>query len=687
MCKRQYDIDIDIITVISSGIYGELGIEEFHKIAKEQNIYTDHMDSINRITDDKEYDALVERMVTRSEGTGVSTVVLFCSLQHMQGITEAAQRNPKASKFVWIASDSLDTAIRDKTKICILTIQLTEKGLSESFVNYFKKLNMLDEKWKRHVVLIKFWEDWFKCRLENNPSSSSYNQSCSGKESMYNVTQGFTLQPVMSVVYAFAHALDSLQKELCPNQSGICPNMASFRRERLLQHLRNVSFENFLNTNLTFNANGEVMAMYQIFNFHQVGSQKSYELIGWWDGQKSAKDERLVLNPDDVMWFEAGNGSIPQSYCSAECEFGYVRQQWEGYPFEYCWKCHKCDKLQLIVDDKCVTGPPGYIPNAKRDMWIKRELRYLKWTNTASIIIAVVSVISMIGTLAVLLIFLKYRNNPTVKASARELSCIILTGIFLCFIIPFIFIAKPTDLVCAARQVTPGIALTMIYSALFMKINRVYRVFTSAKTTKQRPPLVRPKSQILITFGLIAVQILITLLGLLTHITRATETYYSAEEKLVLECQIESKTYFGSISYVVVLMMLSTVYAFKTRKFPRNFNESKYIGITLYITLATTVLFFAFYLNTHDTIVKSALCATGMLLLGLITLLGLFSQRLVVIFCVKEALVNKSFIAQPASSEMAKSPVIVTKNEKPSTPGLETVLGNEESLPGRSVSF
>ena len=687
MCKREYMQLINIIIIISSGIYGELGIEEFHKIAKEQNIYTDHMGSINRITDDKEYDTLVEEMVARSEGTGISAVLLFCTLEHMQGITKAAERNLKASKFVWIASDSLDTAIRDKTKICILTIQLTEEGFSESFVNYFKKLNMLDQKWKQHVVLIKFWEDWFKCRLGNNPSSSSYNQSCSGKESMYNVTQGFTLQPVMSVVYAFAHALDRLQKELCPNQSGICTNMTSFRRERLLQHLRNVSFENFLNTSLTFNANGEVMAMYQIFNFHQDDSQTFYKLIGWWNGQKSAKNERLVLNTTDVMWFEAGNGSIPQSFCSAECEFGYVRQQKERYPFEYCWKCHKCDKLQLIVDNntKCETGLPGYIPNAKRDMWIKRELRYLKWTNTASIIIAVVSVISMIVTLAVLLIFLKYRNNRTVKASGRELSCIILTGIFLCFIIPFIFIAKPTDLVCAARQVTPVIALTMIYSALFMKINRVYRVFTSAKTTKQRPPLVQPKSQILITSGLIAVQILITLLCLIMHITRATETYYSAEENLVLECQIESRTYFSSISYVVVLMMLSTVYAFKTRKFPRNFNESKYIGITLYITLATTVLFFAFYLNTHDTIVESALCATGMLLLGLITLLGLFSQRLVVIFSNKAAQVSDSFRAWPASSEMGKGPVIVTKNENPCTSGLETVLGNEESLPGRSA--
>ena len=631
-------------------------------MAKEKNIYTDHINSITRIAEEQEYDDIIEDMVTRSEGTAVSTAVLFCSLQHAYGLTKAAQRNPRASKFVWVLSDSFDTTILELSNICILTIQLTEDGLSESFRDYFKDLNMLDPKWAKHIHVVKFWEDWFKCRLGN--TSSSHYPPCTGTESLHNVTQSFTLQPIVSAVYAYVHGLDSLQKELCGNQVGMCPHMMPFKRERLLQHLRNVSYENFLNTSLKFNKNGEVMAKYHIFSYHQIDTVKSFTYIGEWDGQKT--NEKLTINTDDIMWFDAGNGSTPQSYCSADCKFGYVRKEREGYPFKHCWKCYKCDKLQLILNNTCITGQPGYIPNADRDKWIKRKVLYLRWSDTVSIFITVFSAIAIILTLGVLFIFLTFHENRTVRASGRELSCIILIGILLCFIAPFIFIGEPTDVKCCAQSIAPGLALSMIYSALFMKINRVYRVFTSAKTTKRRPPLVRPKSQLLITFGLISIELLITALGLLTHITHASENYYSDKEKLILECHSTSITYIGGLSYVMILMILSTVYAFKTRTFPRNFNESKYIGFTLYTTLATSITLLAFYINLSDSVKESTLTAIGMLAIGLISLSGLFGQRLVVIFFMKEVQANDNFTTRQASSgEISRSSAVVDRHVKP----------------------
>ncbi|XP_028390970.1 metabotropic glutamate receptor 3-like [Dendronephthya gigantea] len=661
-----------VLTINSAGIYGEKGIEAFHKFAKENNIYTDHIDSITRIANEEEYEIIVRNLVERTDGTSISTVVLFCSLQHSQGITKAAQRNPKASAFVWILSDSFDTTTLELRDMCIMTIQMAEEGLSGSFKKHLDELNMQDPKWEQHVHVVKFWEDWFKCRVKNT-SSQNY-PVCTGKESLSNVTRGFTLQPIMSAVYAFAHGLHRLQQELCGNKSGLCSEMRHFKRDRLLQHLRNVSFENFFNTSLEFNENGEVMAMYHILNFQKNGGSYTYNVIGEWDGQKTR--ERLEMDTDDVTWFEAGNGSVPQSYCSAECEFGYVRKEREGYPFNYCWNCHKCGKLQLIVNNTCVSGLPGYIPNARRDAWIKREVLYLKWTNTVPILIGVVSAIAIILTVAVLLIFLTHHKNRTVKASGRELSCIILTGILFCFATPFIFIVKPTDLICIVRSIAPGFALSIIYSALFMKINRVYRVFTSAKITKRRPPLVRPKSQVFITIGLISIELLITLLGMLTHLPQASEYYFADKEKIILECRMESTIYVGGLSYVIVLMILSTVYAFKTRKFPRNFNESKYIGFTLYTTLVTFAIFFAFYLNLSDSIQESALSAIGMLVIGLVSLSGLFGQRLFVIFCVKSERPDDIFMTRNQSSgEISRSPVVAEKSFKGTMVLQETIPG------------
>lgn len=648
-------INADYHYHISLGIYGEKGIEVFHDLAKKNNIHTDHIDTITRIAKEEEYDDIIEEMVARVGETAVSTVIVFCSLQHSHGLTMAAQRNPKSSKFVWVLSDSFEAStVTELNNICILTIQLKKEGL-DTFKHYFNKLNMKDPKWEKHPAIVQFWEQWFQCRV-GNTSSRSYPE-CTGEESLANVSQSFIPQPITLAFYAFVQGLDNLQKELCGNQTGICPGMRHFQRARLLQHLRNVSFQNFFNTSLAFDTNGEVKAKkYRILNFQQVGTSKSYKCIGEWDGQKSG--EKLDINLDDIMWFGAGNRSIPQSYCSTDCDFGYVKIKREGYSFDHCWKCHECDKLQLIVNNTCIPGIPGYIPNAARNKWIKRYVLYLRWSDAISIIMVVVSVVAIIFALAVLFIFSTFHNNATVKASGRELSCIIITGILLCFIHVFLCIAKPTDVTCIARAVMPGFALSMIYSALFMKTNRVYRVFASAMITKRRPPLVRPKSQVLITFGLISIEILITVLGQLTNITRASENYNSDTKKLILECHSNSMSYVGSLLYIVVLMILSTVYAFKTRKFPRNFNESKYIGATLYISLAVSTLFVAFYLNAGDSTIQVTITAIGSLLIGLITLLGLFAQRLFIIFFVKDADADDSFtMRQYQSKENSRSSV------------------------------
>ena len=176
--------------------------------------------------------------------------------------------------------------------------------------------------------------------------------------------------------------------------------------------------------------------------------------------------------------------------------------------------------------------------------------------------------------------------------------------------------------------------------ALYMKINRIYRVFESAKRSIKRPPLVRPKSQILLTGALISVQVMLLGLSRVAWPARATETYFSKEEKLILECLVNSDHFLVSMIYVIVLMILCTLYAFKTRRFPANFNESKYIGFTLYATCTVYVVFFAFLLNTDDNSTVNLLIASLSVVLGIITLLGLFAQKMFIVIFVKEVQVG-----------------------------------------------
>lgn len=48
------------------------------------------------------------------------------------------------------------------------------------------------------------------------------------------------MQFVIDAVYAMAHALHNMQKDLCPNQSGVCSEMTGGKK--LLKYIRSVSF-------------------------------------------------------------------------------------------------------------------------------------------------------------------------------------------------------------------------------------------------------------------------------------------------------------------------------------------------------------------------------------------------------------------------------------------------------------
>ena len=83
-------------------------------------------------------------------------------------------------------------------------------------------------------------------------------------------------------------------------------------------------------------------------------------------------------------------------------------------------------------------------------------------------------------------------------------------------------------------------------------------------------------------------------------------------------------------------MVLCTAYAFKTRNFPKNFNESKYTGITMYITCAIWMIFFPFFFNTGYSFTHVYLISGACVTIGFITLTGMFAQKIYIVFIVRE---------------------------------------------------
>lgn len=86
-------------------------------------------------------------------------------------------------------------------------------------------------------------------------------------------------------------------------------------------------------------------------------------------------------------------------------------------------------------------------------------------------------------------------------ASGRELCYVLLSGILCCYAMSFVILAKPTVETCAIMRVGLGLCLSICYSAIFTKTNRISRIFNRGVKSIKRPVYTSPISQVAIALG------------------------------------------------------------------------------------------------------------------------------------------------------------------------------------------
>ena len=236
---------------------------------------------------------------------------------------------------------------------------------------------------------------------------------------------------------------------------------------------------------------------------------------------------------EDILWLKSSTREPPKSFCSSECDLSEIRKIRPDFNFSCCWDCKPCATLPIVLNNTCTDGPTGWVPNVNRSGWVKRRVLDPHGSDSPSVLVIVLALICLALTASTAGVFVTHAQHRIVKASGRELSYVMLVGIALCFTIPFLEIARPNNPLCYVRNLVIGVAFAMCYAPLFMKINRIYRIFTSARSSVARPPLVTPKVQLLVTFGLVSIQLMFTTLWFIAKPLEAHEVYYSSREELV----------------------------------------------------------------------------------------------------------------------------------------------------------
>lgn len=640
-----------VIGVHTDDTYGRGGIRSLEEELERSNetrvcLVMDEATAIPLHASRPHYDQTL-RFIRKSWISNASVVVLFVqrhnALELFDAI-EAEMAEGSAGRYyydhiTWVASDSWATRLpqsyHERARGMLGVVPVSHHV--EGFVDYFESLTLAEhseEPW--FAWFAEFWESHFNCSLDNN--SNGWN-ACDTDSQMlsYSNATGNGAEYVMDAVYAFAHAIQNLMAGSCPNRSCLCEEITMQRFSRralngtlLREHLYNVSFESLTSHEVKFDKSGDQEGFYNIVNLGRNGVRN----VGTWNSKN-----HLEIDTGKIEWRGGGEGSgggggadvVPQSMCSLPCgdgeeRVGVLEQS------DCCWTCERCPASDMYsAGDECATCVAGTSPNQHRNACKANPIVHLTWSDGWAVVIQLGALLGLAATAFVVVVFIVFNKHKIVKAACRELCAILLTGIALCYILPFFFIAAPSPATCAIRRFSVGFCFSLCFAPLLMKTNRIYRVFHKAPHT---PRFAGPKSQVVFTCLLVSVQAIVGAVWLIADRPGVKPVYYpNATERIC-----DESLYVGLpiyLLYNLFLLTLSTFYAFLARKIPAKFNETKFIGATLY---SICVIWLAFIPTYFASIIRlGAIYITGTLVSAILlsattTLVCLFIPKVVFVF-------------------------------------------------------
>lgn len=239
-----------VSVVHSEGEYGEPGTDFFKREARSKNICIAADIKISISASNATYDQVIVDLLEKPEAT---VVIVFVRIEDATGLLNAASRKNLTGKFIWVASDAWGNRIAPvKNNPLVaqgaITLELESTPITK-FEQYFLNLNPRTN--KRNPWFIEYWEEEHNCKWNSiiaNPEDVATRQTkppCRGNEKLNRkiTSQESKVQFIYDAVYALAHALDKMHRDICPEMPLICKKMEKIDGEKLLkEYLLNVSF-------------------------------------------------------------------------------------------------------------------------------------------------------------------------------------------------------------------------------------------------------------------------------------------------------------------------------------------------------------------------------------------------------------------------------------------------------------
>ena len=267
-------------------------------------------------------------------------------------------------------------------------------------------------------------------------------------------------------------------------------------------------------------------------------------------------------------------------------------------------------------------------------------IEYITWFDTEAMVAIITACVGISVTLWVGMVFVRHNNTPVVKASTRELSYIILLGVLMAFCSNFVLVAKPSLVSCYFTRILPGLSFSLIYGALVTKTNRIARILEGTKKIiTKKPKFMSASAQVIITCLLIGVECAVITVMLVIE-PADSKLDYPATRRVRLVCNTTTLGIIVPLGFDLVLIIMCTLYAVKTRNLPENFNEAKFIGFSMYTTCVIWLGFLAIYFGSERKVITMSISVS---LSASVALVLLFFPKVYIIIWAPEKNTRSAF--------------------------------------------
>ncbi|XP_070592562.1 vomeronasal type-2 receptor 26-like [Erythrolamprus reginae] len=470
---------------------------------------------------------------------------------------------------------------------------------------YLTKRRPRDEAFEPHFFVgEKFQDLYFLCSLSKTFFSVKGRRRCTQKAPLE--TQGKRNRKWINNVYDIYSLMKTLAHVLNAAYSSRSRRRRKEGEERLRSpRLQPWQFHPFLEKNefwnisqkkLYLDQNGEIKADLGIAYYLVLPKEDpKQETLAYFIRQRVSIDQ-VALSRLKLL-----NKSLPESKCVESCHPGFVKRAREGEPV-CCYDCVPCPEGTFSTQEdtkKCTKCPDDKYPNEHKVQCIPKVITFLSYEDFLGIILVSFALLLFLITDLVLIIFIKYRETPIVKANNRDLSYILLVSLLLCFLSSSLFIGQPRKATCLLRQTVFSIIFSVAVSSLLAKTITVVLAFLATKPGNQMKRWLGKSLANSIILSSSAVQIVICSIWLGVSAPFPDSDFLSQHGEIILQCNEGAVVmFYVTLGYMGFLAAICFTVAFLARNLPGAFNEAKLITFSMLVFCSVWVTFVPTYLST-----------------------------------------------------------------------------------------